>query len=113
MDNNAVGPNVPTIFRSSPPIKDPLATETSITQDEIIQECLPFMAGETTRSIFDYNLHGLPSLEREKHIEYLHGRLGELPAGFVGFDAARPWLIYWTLTGLSILGERIDQYRSR
>lgn len=113
MDNNKDGPNVPAIFTSPPPIKDSLVTETSISQDETIQECLPFMAGETSRSIFDYNVHGLPSLDREKHIEYLHGCLGALPAGFVGFDAARPWLVYWTLTGLSILGESVDQYRSR
>ena len=113
METTQDGPDVPAIFTSLPPIKDSLATETSAHQDETIQECIRVMAGETTRSIFDYNVHGIPHLEREKHIEYLHERLGELPAGFVGFDAARPWLIYWTLTGLCILGESVDQYRSR
>ena len=112
MANVDDGPNVPSIFKSLPPIKDPLTTETSISQDETIQECLPFLAGEG-RSLFDLNHHGIPGLEREKHIEYLHERLGELPAGFVAFDAARPWLIYWTLTGLCLLGENVDQYRSR
>ena len=112
-DKQQHGPDVPTIFKSLPPIKDSLTTETSVNQDETLQECLPFLTGETSRSIFDYNLHGLPSLDREKHIEYLHGCLEELPAGFVGFDAARPWLVYWTLTGLCVLGESVDQYRSR
>ena len=112
-DNQQDGPTVPTIFRSLPPIRDSLATETSSSQDETVQECLPFLRGETPRSIFDYNHQGLPSLEREKHIEYLHGCLEELPAGFVAFDAARPWLVYWTLTGLCVLGESVDQYRSR
>lgn len=113
MSNQHEGPNVPTIFKRVPPIKDSLTSETSIAQDETVQECLPFLAGEGVRSLFDYNSYGIPSLDREKHIEYLHERLGELPAGFVAYDAARPWLIYWTLTGLCLLGENVDQYRSR
>ena len=112
-DNQLDGPNVPTIFKSLPRIRDSFITETSENQDETVQECLPFLRGETSRSIFDYNLHGLPSLEREKHFDYLHGCLEELPAGFVAFDAARPWLVYWTLTGLCVLGESVDRYRSR
>ncbi|CAF9916077.1 MAG: CAAX farnesyltransferase (FTase) subunit beta [Heterodermia speciosa] len=105
------GPNVPAIFKTLPPIRDSLATETSWMQDETVKECLPLLAGAGagTRSLFDYNEHGVPSLEREKHIEYLHERLGPLPEGFVAFDAARPWLIYWTLTGLCLLGENVDR----
>lgn len=113
MNNHPDGPNVPALFRTRPPIRDSLTTETSIVQDETVRECLPLLAGAGTRSLFDYNEHGVPSLEREKHIDYLHERLGQLPAGFVAFDAARPWLIYWTLTGLCLLGENVDQYRSR
>ena len=107
------GPNVPAIFKALPPIRDSLLTETSVIQDETVKECLPLLAGAGTRSLFDYNEHGVPSLEREKHIDYLHERLGQLPAGFVAFDAARPWLIYWTLTGLCLLGENVDRYRAR
>jgi len=107
------GPNVPSIHTSLPPIQDGLRTESSVTQDETIQECLPYLAGIGIRSLFDYNEHGIPSLDREKHIEYLHERLGDLPPGFVAYDAARPWLLYWTLTGLCLLGEDVDQYRSR
>ena len=109
---NQDGPSVPAIFKQLPPIKDALTTESSISQDETVDECLPCLTGET-RSLFDCNEFGLPSLEREKHIEFLHGWLGELPAGFVAYDAARPWLVYWTLTGLCLLGENVDQYRSR
>ena len=113
MDDSPEGPNVPALFRTFLPIRDLLSTETSFAQDETIKECLHFLTGQGTRSLFDYNIHGIPSLERDKHIEYLHERLGELPAGFVAFDAARPWLIYWTLTGLCLLGEDVDHYRSR
>ena len=111
--NQRDGPKVPDLFTSPPPIKDTLVTETSTSQDETVDECLPFLAGQGTRSLFDFNDDGIPTIEREKHIEYLHERLGGLPAGFVAYDAARPWLIYWTLTGLCLLGEDVDQYRSR
>lgn len=107
------GPNVPSIHTALPPIRDDLITETSVSQDETIEECLPFLAGIGIRSLFDYNQHGIPSLDRAKHIEYLHDRLGELPPAFVAYDAARPWLLYWTLTGLCLLGEDVGQYRSR
>ena len=108
------GPNVPAIFKSPAPIRDSLVTETSRLQAETVKECLPFLSGAGTRSLFDYNEYGVPSLEREKHIDYLHDRLAhQLPAGFVAFDAARPWLVYWTLTGLCLLGENVDRYRAR
>lgn len=107
------GPNVPTIHTSLPPIRDGLSTESSVVQDETVQECLPFLGGVGVRSLFDYNDHGIPSLEREKHVEFLHDCMQELPAGFVAYDAARPWLCYWTLTGLSLLGEDVEQYRTR
>ena len=107
------GPNVPSIHTSFPPIQDSLSTGTSVNQNETVQECLPFLAGVGVRSLFDYNAHGIPPLEREKHIEYLHDCLGELPPAFVAYDAARPWLLYWTLTGLCLLGEEVDQYKSR
>ncbi len=107
------GPNVPSIHTSLPPIQDALSTGSSDTQIETIEECLPYLAGIGIRSLFDYNEHGIPSLDREKHIEYLHDQLGELPSAFVAYDAARPWLLYWTLTGLCLLGEDVDQYRTR
>ena len=113
MDDSTNELHVPTLFRSYPPIKDTLHTETSIAQDETAEACLHFLTGKNNKSLFDYNNHGVPRLDREKHIEYLHERLRELPAGFVAFDAARPWLVYWTLTGLYLLGEDIEQYRSR
>ena len=106
-------PNVPSIHTLIPPIQDSLSTGTSVSQNETVQECLPFLAGVGARSLFDYNAHGIPHLEREKHIEYLHDCLGELPPAFVAYDAARPWLLYWTLAGLCLLGEEVDQYRLR
>lgn len=108
-------PTAPDLFTSPPPIRDFVKTETSVKQDYTVQECLPFLAGlkGCGRSLFDYNEHGVPRLDRDRHVRYLHDSFDELPAGFVAFDASRPWLIYWALTGLSILGEDVGQYRQR
>lgn len=109
------GPRVPPLFTSFPPIRDNLETETSKLQDRTARECIPFLKGvaEPKKSPFDLNEYGVPSLEREKHIAFLHSSLGDLPAGFVGIDSSRPWMLYWALTGLSLLGEDISQYRER
>lgn len=108
-------PPVPELFTTPPPIRDALSTETSSLQDRTVQDCLPWLSGtsDPSKSPFDFNAHGIPRLEREKHIAYLHGSLGKLPAGFVGADASRPWLLYWALTGLYLLGEDVSQYRDR
>lgn len=105
-------PPIPTLFTSWPPIRDELVTETSESQDETVRECIPFLNG-SLGSFHDHNEHGLPRLARDKHIHFLHGTLEKMPAAFVGFDASRPWIIYWALTALSLLGEDIEPYRER
>ncbi|KAI4215864.1 MAG: hypothetical protein LQ351_001852 [Letrouitia transgressa] len=105
-------PNVPDTFTSPPPIQDSLHTQTSSLQDETIHECLPFLAG-SVGSLFEYNEYGVPGLAREEHIRFLHDSLNTLPAAFVAYDAARPWIIYWALTGLCLLGEDVTPYRER
>ncbi|KAL9603328.1 MAG: hypothetical protein Q9179_002241 [Wetmoreana sp. 5 TL-2023] len=105
-------PPIPALFTKWPPIRDELETESSEVQDETVQECLPFLNG-SVGSLSDEGEQGLPSLAREKHIRFLHRCLGTLPAAFVGQDAARPWIVYWVLTALSLLGEDIVQYRER
>lgn len=109
------GPPVPDLFTTLPPIRDLLNTETSRLQDCTIQECLPYLSGtdDPNRSPFAFNVHGLPRLEREKHITFLQGSLGKLPAGYVVADASRPWMLYWALTGLYLLGEDVSTYREQ
>ena len=34
-------------------------------------------------------------------------------AKYIAYDALRPWVIYWSLTGLSVLGEDLTQWRDR
>ena len=105
-------PQAPSLFASYPPIKDDLETETSISQDETIKECLPFLKCEDD-GITDFNAHGLPRLKRELHIEFLEEGLADYPGAYLAYDASRPWLVYWALLGLSLLGEDVTPYRDR
>lgn len=107
--------HIPNLFTSLPPLRDLLTTETTVAQDESLKECLPFLtAGDDPyRSLFDFGSGGLPRLEREKHVKFLHTCLKNLSDSYVGLDASRPWQVYWVLTGLSLLGENVQQYRER
>lgn len=110
------GTVIPELFTSLPPFKrDHPQTETTVAQDETVQLCLPLLVGvdDSSRSIFDINAHGLPRLEREKHLKFLHKSLRTLGASYVAMDASRPWQIYWSLAGLSMLEENVQQYRER
>ncbi|KAK5662003.1 hypothetical protein OQA88_10114 [Cercophora sp. LCS_1] len=105
---------IPPTFTTFPPVRDPLVTETSLLQDETINACLPFLAGENASSFsLGPNMHGVPGLDRKKHIKFLHSQLAPLPARFLAADASRPWFLYWSLAGLSLLGEDVSVYRSR
>ena len=100
---------IPSLFTSPPLIQDLLETATSEIQDETVEVCRPFLTGEDDSS--EYNAHGVPSLDRHRHVKFLHISLGKLPGRFVGADASRPWFLYWCLHGLTILGEDISGYR--
>ncbi len=114
-DAGAAFPSIPSAFSAPPSIKDPLVTATSSAQDETVQECLPLIlsAADSAQDPFDFNQHGVPRLDRQQHIEFLKDALGDFPAQFVGVDASRPWMVYWGLTGLHLLGEDASVYRSR
>lgn len=103
---------IPSLFTSWPLIRDPLETDTSQIQDETVEDVLPFLSG-TSQEFTSYNLHGIPHLDRERHIRFLHKSLGDLPAPFVAADAARPWFFYWAICALSTLGEDVSSYRER
>ena len=103
---------VPSLFKSIPPIKDNLVTATSITQDETVQCCLPLLAGATPgKTKHDFKPHGVPRLAREEHADFLKEQLEA--AKFMAYDASRPWVVYWCLTALCLLGEDITEYRQR
>lgn len=103
------GTVIPDLFTSLPPFRrDHPQTDTTIAQDETVQLCLPLLIG-----VEDQSSHGLPRLERERHVKFLHKSLRKLGASYVAMDASRPWQVYWSLAGLSMLGEDVQQYRER
>lgn len=108
---------LPNWLKSIPTIPKDLETETSEDQKETAEECLPFLLGTYVPKdgawAFETNEYGLPRLERPKHVKYLKGALGRLPPGFAALDASRPWMLYWCLTGLSIMGEDVSIYRKK
>ena len=106
-------PVVPALYTSLPPIKDILVTNSSEEQDETAEECIPYLAGtaDPTKSAFDFNPHGVARLEREEHTSFLIDALQF--ARFMAYDPTRPWNLYWSLTGLSLLGHNVSQYQTR
>ena len=106
-------PAVPVLYTSLPTIKDILPTETSVAQDETVQECLPYLAGtaDPSKTQSDFTPCGLPRLKRENHVDFLKEHLED--ARYIAFDAARPWMLYWCLTGLCLLGEDVEPLRER
>jgi protein farnesyltransferase subunit beta len=93
------------------PLRDELVTESSEVEKETLEDVLPFLEGNPYD--FDLNSFGLPKLQRAKHAIFLRNALGEYPPQFAAMDAARPWLLYWSLQGLTCLGEDVSEYRER
>lgn len=102
--------NAPTSFASTAAIRDTLETDSSALQDQTIDECLPFLRGQEHSYV---NVHGIPHLDRERHVRFLRKQLGNLPGVFTAADPSRPWIFYWCLAGLSLLGEDVAIYRTR
>lgn len=49
-------------------------------------------------------------LDREKHLEYLRkGFLNGFPSAYISLDSSRPWLLYWSLHSLDLLGYELSQ----
>lgn len=99
----AANPAPPPYWTPEPPIRDALETESSTVQRETARACRALRVGGDA----------WPGLQRQKHVAFLRNSLGTLPAGFVAVDASRPWMLYWALTGLYLLGEDVSEYRER
>eukprot|EP00124_Ichthyophonus_hoferi_P004880 Ihof_evm1s601 gene=Ihof_evmTU1s601 len=51
-------------------------------------------------------------LKRDAHIRYLTRGLDSLSGSFVCLDASRPWLVYWMVHSLSLLGHSVKPAQS-
>ena len=90
-----------------------IETRSSELQEETAADCLSYLLGDKFEDSQPLNSYGVPSLQRAKHASYLKNFLGKLPSGFAAADASKPWLYYWSLIGLALLGEDVEQYRDR
>ncbi|PYH96834.1 beta subunit of farnesyltransferase [Aspergillus ellipticus CBS 707.79] len=106
-------PGVPALFKEPPVLLDALTTETSELQNGTVNKCLSFLEGLHSSQPGPFNKFGVPSLRQDEHVGYLYDSLEEYPAGFAGMDASRPWMVYWALAGLSLLGEDVTRFRER
>ncbi|KAK3076432.1 hypothetical protein LTS18_013020, partial [Coniosporium uncinatum] len=101
--------NIPPLFTSPPTLTDKEPpTQSSELQQQTEDVCLPLLRNP---SGLPANTHGIPSLLRDAHSTFLKSWLEELPSGFVSMDAARPWIVYWCLSGLGMLGHDLSVYR--
>ncbi|XP_078419313.1 protein farnesyltransferase subunit beta isoform X2 [Cetorhinus maximus] len=72
---------------------------------------MPLRNGAVTKSVHKVSQQmetKRPVLQREKHFQYLKKGLRHLSESYVCLDASRPWLCYWILHSLELLGEPID-----
>ena len=106
---------IPDEFKHVPPTRDKLSTQTSKLQAEVTAECLCLLkaAEDPTLNPLNFNDQGVPPLEREGHVRFMEDALENFLPAFVGLDSSRPWMVYWALMGLSLLGEDITLYRAR
>jgi len=83
---------------------DHLVTITSIEQkrvEELVEECYKaYLDKADIEPLY-------PTLLKEEHVAYLMKGLIHLPRSYEGLDASRPWIAYWILHSLELLGEPI------
>ncbi|OWZ70996.1 hypothetical protein AYX14_03620 [Cryptococcus neoformans] len=48
-------------------------------------------------------------LRKQEHTQFLASNFFQLPGKFVSLDASRPWLVFWTVHSLDLLGVALDQ----
>lgn len=106
--------NLPHLFSHPSILKDDLVTATSEKQEKVLNACLDLLTNkDNAQEMTDLNSHNLPKLQRTKHIKFLRNVLGKYPPPFQAMDAARPWLLYWALAGLTSLGVDVKSYKER
>ena len=77
-------------------------TSTSVEQRAVEDSCLRLYERADT-NVSD--LDDFPLLKREKTLAFLRKGLKELSEGYECLDASRPWLVYWIVHSIELLGE--------
>lgn len=85
-----------------------LPSPTVSQRDQWIVESLVFQIYQLFSTIPPNAQSLMLELQRDKHIEYLSKGLRHLSSAFSVLDANRPWLCYWIIHAIALLGEIID-----
>ncbi|XP_059670160.1 protein farnesyltransferase subunit beta-like isoform X2 [Cornus florida] len=87
---------------SSPPRVTVTQREQWMTENQVFQMYQPFF------NLPPKSQAVMLELQRDKHIEYLTNGLRQLSPAFSSLDANRPWLCYWIIHSIALLGESLD-----
>lgn len=87
-------------------------TKSSYDEDATVTSCLAHLKAEDQPKVM-YSRYGVQKLLREKHIEMLYDMLEDFPKTFVTLDSSRPWMMYWAMNSLAMLGEDLSHFRER
>ena len=77
-------------------------TASSVEQRATEDSCLRLIERYETNTS---DLDDFPKLNRTKTVGFLRKGLKDLSEGYECLDASRPWLVYWILHSLELLGE--------
>lgn len=82
-------------------------TNSSLEQRNTEEACLRlFEKAEAAQTDLDDEL---PVLNRRKTVGFLRRGLRELSEGYECLDASRPWLVYWIVHSIELLGEELTE----
>ncbi|CAJ2665424.1 unnamed protein product [Trifolium pratense] len=93
---------------SSPPTEAEALSPTVSQRDQWIVESHVFQIYQLFASIPPNAQSLMLEVQRDKHIEYLTKGLHHLSSTFSVLDSNRPWLCYWIIHSIALLGEFID-----
>ncbi|XP_015910439.1 protein farnesyltransferase subunit beta [Parasteatoda tepidariorum] len=79
---------------------DTVTSSEQIEVEESVEKCI-----QAFKNVVEMNPKG-PFLERDAHLRFLKQGL-TVPSGMEVLDASRPWLCYWILHSIELLGEPI------
>ncbi|KAG0226125.1 hypothetical protein BGW42_003914 [Actinomortierella wolfii] len=85
---------------------DDFPTDTSIDQQDVEESIRRAFFPYTKESPIPKPLASV-ELRKLKHVKYSLNGLEGLPAGWVALDSSKPWLCYWILHSLDLLGYKI------
>ncbi|XP_041004614.1 protein farnesyltransferase subunit beta [Juglans microcarpa x Juglans regia] len=84
------------------------ATPTVTQRDQWMVEHQVFQIYDLFASLPRNAKSAMLELQRDNHMEYLTKGLKRLDPSFSVLDANRPWICYWILHAIALLGERVE-----